>query len=27
MLLNVAAAMDLQNLDEGWAQRLVPAKE
>jgi AcrR family transcriptional regulator len=27
MLLNVAAAMDLQNLDEGWAERLVPAKE
>jgi AcrR family transcriptional regulator len=27
MLLNVAAAMDLPSLKEGWAQRLVPPKE
>jgi AcrR family transcriptional regulator len=27
MLLNVAAAMDLPSVQEGWAQRLVPAKE
>jgi AcrR family transcriptional regulator len=27
MLLNVAAAMDLLSLNEGWAQRLVPPKE
>src|SRR5919201_2156683 len=27
MLLNVAAAMDLPSVNEGWAQRLVPHKE